>query len=179
MRDRSWPHTRSLIPIVLRPTSIEDPPQTFVAIFRRIGPGLILAGSIVGSGELIATTVLGAENGYLLLWLILISCVIKTVVQEELGRYAIGTGETTLEAFESLPRAAAESFLAGVDVVHHGHVHADADRRDAGQHLGDSQPRLPAIPMAAWPWLLAAVTAVLLHRRAATAWSKKCPWRWW
>ena len=66
-------------------------------IVRRIGPGLILAAGIVGSGELIATTILGAENDYSLLWLILVTCSIKVVAQNELGRYCIGTGETTLE----------------------------------------------------------------------------------
>lgn len=90
-------------PYLLKPDNIEEPPTRFGEIFRRIGPGLILASSIVGSGELIATTVLGAENGYTLLWLILLSCVIKIVVQSELGRFAIGTGMTTLEAFDLVP----------------------------------------------------------------------------
>ena len=90
-------------PYQLRPENIEDSPSTYWGIFRRIGPGLILASSIVGSGELIATTVLGAENGYTLLWLIILSCFIKIVVQNELGRYAIATGETTLEAFNRVP----------------------------------------------------------------------------
>ena len=90
-------------PYELRPEEIEEPPTSFVAIMKMIGPGLILASSIVGSGELIATTVLGAEQGYILLWLIIVSCVIKVVVQNELGRYAIGTGKTTLEAFDLIP----------------------------------------------------------------------------
>tara|TARA_Y100000588_G_C14275838_1_gene934307 strand:- start:5491 stop:6852 length:1362 start_codon:yes stop_codon:yes gene_type:complete len=90
-------------PYFLDPNDVEDAPTSLRAIFRRIGPGLILASSIVGSGELIATTVLGAENGYRLLWLIIVSCVIKIVVQNEMGRHAIGTGETTLEAFDSVP----------------------------------------------------------------------------
>ena len=92
-------------PYHLDPAHVEDPPRSFGATFRRIGPGLILAGSIVGSGELIATTVLGAENGYTLLWLILVSCVIKTVVQNELGRYSLGTGAN--DAGSSQPRARA------------------------------------------------------------------------
>ncbi len=82
---------------------IEEPPVTFSDILKRIGPGMILAASIVGSGELIATTVLGAEVGYTLLWLIIVSCLIKMVVQNELGRYSIATGETTLEAFDRIP----------------------------------------------------------------------------
>lgn len=64
---------------------------------------MILAASIVGSGELIATTILGAQEGYTLLWLILASCAIKPVVQAELGRFTIATGEASLEAFDHLP----------------------------------------------------------------------------
>ena len=90
-------------PYALKAENIQQPPTTFGATMKLIGPGLILASSIVGSGELIATTVLGAENGYILLWLILLSCIIKTVVQNELGRYAIATGKTTLEAFDQMP----------------------------------------------------------------------------
>ncbi len=90
-------------PYALKAENIQPPPTTFGATMKLIGPGLILASSIVGSGELIATTVLGAENGYILLWLILLSCVVKTVVQNELGRYAIATGKTTLEAFDQMP----------------------------------------------------------------------------
>ena len=37
------------------------------------GPGMILAGSIVGSGELIATTRTGAEAHFDFLWLIIIA----------------------------------------------------------------------------------------------------------
>jgi Mn2+/Fe2+ NRAMP family transporter len=70
---------------------------------RQTGPGLILAASIVGTGELINTTSLGAEAGFTLLWLILLSCVIKVFVQVELGRYAITHGKTTLAAFDTLP----------------------------------------------------------------------------
>ena len=90
-------------PYELPPEAIEEPPRGFGPMFRRIGPGLILAATVVGSGELVATTVLGAESGYTLLWLILLSCAVKVVVQHEIGRYAIATGETTLEAFDQVP----------------------------------------------------------------------------
>jgi Mn2+/Fe2+ NRAMP family transporter len=43
------------------------------------------------------------KAGFSLLWLILLSCVIKVFVQVELGRYAITNGKTTLAAFDSLP----------------------------------------------------------------------------
>ncbi len=72
-------------------------------IVRCIGPGLIIAGSIVGSGELIATTKTGAEAGFSLLWLILLGCVVKVFVQIEFGRYAIISGKGTLRGLNEVP----------------------------------------------------------------------------
>ncbi len=84
-------------------SDIETPPTTLLGIARRLGPGLIIAGSIVGSGELIATTKTGAQAGITLLWLIIVGCVIKVFVQIELGRYTITHGETTLAALDQVP----------------------------------------------------------------------------
>jgi len=80
-----------------------EPPRDFIGIMKRLGPGLIIAGSIVGSGELIATTKTGAQAGIVLLWLIIIGCLIKVFAQIELGRYTIGHGETTLAALDQVP----------------------------------------------------------------------------
>ncbi len=81
----------------------ETPPTAIVGILRRLGPGLIVAGSIVGSGELIATTKTGAEAGFWLLWLILIGCVIKVFCQVEFGRYSIVTGNSTMTGLAEVP----------------------------------------------------------------------------
>jgi manganese transport protein len=90
-------------PYVLSHEAVVAPPASLSSALRRIGPGMVLAASIVGSGELIATTTLGAQAGFALLWIILMSCAIKPVVQGELGRYTIATGRTGLEAFNSVP----------------------------------------------------------------------------
>jgi Mn2+/Fe2+ NRAMP family transporter len=82
---------------------VAEPPRSLVETLACIGPGMVLAASIVGSGELIATTTLGAQVGYTALWLVLLSCLIKPVVQGELGRYTIASGETGLEALNRLP----------------------------------------------------------------------------
>jgi manganese transport protein len=66
-------------------------------------PGLIISAVIVGSGELIVTPKLGAEEGFKLLWFIIIGCLLKVFVQVELGRQAILHGHTTLEALNTLP----------------------------------------------------------------------------
>jgi Mn2+/Fe2+ NRAMP family transporter len=59
----------------------------------------------VGSGELIATTTLGAEVGYVAMWIIVLSCLIKPAVQSEMGRYIIATGKTGAEGFIHMPGA--------------------------------------------------------------------------
>jgi Mn2+/Fe2+ NRAMP family transporter len=85
------------------PDETADPPTTILGILRQLGPGLIIAGSIVGSGELIATTLVGAQAGFVLLWLIIIGCVIKVFVQIEFGRFTITSGRTTLDGFNEVP----------------------------------------------------------------------------
>jgi len=90
-------------PYALPPDAIQEPPATTWEALRKIGPGIILAGTIVGSGELIVTTGLGAKHGFVFLWLILFSCVIKVFVQIELGRYAISSGKPTLGALNEVP----------------------------------------------------------------------------
>lgn len=82
---------------------VHAPPTSVLGILARLGPGLIIAGSIVGSGELIGTTKTGAVAGFWLLWLIVIGCVIKVFVQVELGRDAIVRGKTTMDALSEVP----------------------------------------------------------------------------
>lgn len=92
-----------LDPYALDPKDILEPPTKFGEIIKKIGPGIVLSASIVGSGELIATTTLGAKVGYTVMWLVIFSCLIKAVVQSFLGRYTIAMGETGLEAFNRIP----------------------------------------------------------------------------
>ena len=80
-----------------------DPPRTFRQALRHLGPGVLLASSIVGSGELIATTTVGAEAGFQLLWLIVLGCAIKVAAQLEIGRTTLSWGRTPLAAFERVP----------------------------------------------------------------------------
>ncbi len=94
---------RASVPDIRSPGDVLGPPLTFLGTLKYLGPGLIVTGSIVGSGELIATTTLAARVGFTLLWFLILSCVIKTFIQIELGRYSISSGETTMQAFSHLP----------------------------------------------------------------------------
>jgi len=83
--------------------SEKNPPKSFWSIVKSLGPGMILTGSIVGSGELIATTKVGAEAGFWLLWIIILGCVIKVFTQLEFGRYTVAHNEPTLSALNRVP----------------------------------------------------------------------------
>jgi Mn2+/Fe2+ NRAMP family transporter len=80
-----------------------EPPRTLRESLAHLGPGIVLASSIVGSGELIATTTTGAQAGFALLWLILLGCVIKVAAQVEIGRTTLTWGRTSLDAFDRVP----------------------------------------------------------------------------
>ena len=83
--------------------AVHEPPVHWLGILSHLGPGLIIAASIVGSGELIATTITGAKAGLSLLWLIILGCVIKVFAQIEIGRFTIASGTPTLSALNQVP----------------------------------------------------------------------------
>ena len=78
-------------------------PTRFFDILKHLGPGIIIAGSIVGSGELIATTLVGAKTGFVLLWLIVLGCVIKVFTLIEFGRNTIIHSTSPLVALNEIP----------------------------------------------------------------------------
>ena len=84
-------------------STILEAPTTFRDRLKHLGPSLVLSAAIVGSGELIATTALGAKAGFSLFWIIFIGCLIKVAVQLEFGKHTILTGETAMQAFNKLP----------------------------------------------------------------------------
>ncbi|HOY13600.1 MAG TPA: Nramp family divalent metal transporter [Saprospiraceae bacterium] len=82
--------------------TIQNPPVKFLDKLKYLGPGFIVTASIVGSGELIATTTLGAKAGYLAFWVIIVSCLIKVALQLEFGKHAIITGHTPMFEINAL-----------------------------------------------------------------------------
>lgn len=90
-------------PYVLTEKNIKPPPQSFWETLKYLGPGFVLTAAIVGSGELIATTTLGARAGFVTFWVIILSCLVKVTLQLEFGKHAISAGETVMSAFNKLP----------------------------------------------------------------------------
>ncbi|HEX2140002.1 MAG TPA: Nramp family divalent metal transporter [Woeseiaceae bacterium] len=62
-----------------------------------IGPGLLLAATGVGSGDLATGSIAGALLGTAVLWAVLAGTILKFAVTEGLARWQLATGETLLE----------------------------------------------------------------------------------
>jgi Mn2+/Fe2+ NRAMP family transporter len=90
-------------PYILSKDKIQEPPTRLLARLKFLGPGMITSAAVVGSGELIATTALGAQAGFILLWLVLVSTFLKVWVQIELGRWAISTGKVAVTGYDDVP----------------------------------------------------------------------------
>jgi manganese transport protein len=144
------------------PEDVAEPPRSLAGILQRIGPGMILAASIVGSGELIATTTLGAKVGFAALWVIVLSCLIKPIIQAEMGRYTIASGETGLEALNHVP---GPRFRVNW-IVWAWAVMVLITLLQIGAMFGGVAQVMnlvfPAIPLKAWVLLLLGLTLLLL-----------------
>ena len=67
--------------------------------FRDIGPGLVMAATGLGAGDMIAASVAGARYGTALLWAAVLGAVMKFVMNEGLARWQLATGTTLLEGW--------------------------------------------------------------------------------
>jgi Mn2+/Fe2+ NRAMP family transporter len=69
------------------------------SITRLIGPGLIVAATGIGAGDVVSATVGGARYGEILLWGILLGAFFKYVLNEGVARFQLATGLTALEGW--------------------------------------------------------------------------------
>ena len=82
---------------------MQEAPKTFFERLKFIGPSVVVTGSVVGSGSIVMTPLLGAAAGFMLLWWLLLSMWSKPIIQAEIARYIVVTKKTFLEAFADMP----------------------------------------------------------------------------
>jgi Mn2+/Fe2+ NRAMP family transporter len=72
---------------------------------RDLGPGIVIAATGLGAGDLIAASVGGARYGIAILWAAVLGAVLKFTLNEGLARWQLATGTTLLEGWvRRLPR---------------------------------------------------------------------------
>ena len=80
--------------------------------FQDIGPGLLLAATGIGVGDMVSSTIAGAEYGLTLIWALAAGVILKFAITEGAARWQLGTGNTLMEGWrDHLPRAAVLAFF--------------------------------------------------------------------
>lgn len=79
-------------------TTTDDAPPRW----RLLGPGLVVAATGIGAGDLVATLVAGSKFGYALLWAVIAGVVIKIFLVEGAGRWSLVTGHSIFEGWRRL-----------------------------------------------------------------------------
>ena len=141
-----------------------DAPPTGLARYRLIGPGIVVAATGVGAGDLVATLIAGSRYGYSLLWAAVVGCIIKIALAEGVGRYHLASGSTMLEGWRTLGRWTSVYF--GVYIVLWGFVYGGTAMSATALPLGALFPDL--LPFWAWGALSGVLGAgVVLFNRYA------------
>ena len=74
-------------------------------LFAIIGPGLLVAATGIGAGDLATASFAGSILGTAVLWAAVVGAFLKFVVTEGLARWQLATGTTLLEGWvHRLPR---------------------------------------------------------------------------
>ncbi|MBB1246049.1 Nramp family divalent metal transporter [Streptomyces durbertensis] len=88
---------------------------------RHIGPGLVVAATGIGAGDLVATLVVGSRFGYGLLWAVVVGCVIRVAMAEGAARFHLASGRTLFDGWRRIGRWTLYYF--GVYIVLWGFVY--------------------------------------------------------
>ena len=71
---------------------------------RSIGPGLVVAATGLGAGDLVATLIAGSLFGYTLLWAVVVGCVVRIALAEGTARWHLATGTTLFDGWRTIGR---------------------------------------------------------------------------
>lgn len=73
--------------------------RRILGIFAVMGPGIAVAATGVGAGDMIASTNAGATFGTIMLWTAVYGAILKYVLTEGVARWQLATGTTLLEGW--------------------------------------------------------------------------------
>ena len=92
-------------------------PTTLGSRLKLVGPGLVMAATGIGVGDLIVSLVTGTRFGMTFIWAVVIGAAIKFCLVEGMGRWYMATGTTILEGWHLLGRWATGYFVVYLFVV--------------------------------------------------------------
>lgn len=94
------------------PAAAPRPPVDWRGYLKLLGPGVAIAATGVGAGDMIAASVAGAKYGHAVVWAAIVGALLKYFLNEGLARWQLASGTTLLQGWvEHLGRWVAWFFL--------------------------------------------------------------------
>ncbi len=90
---------RSGLPAWERASLPVPPSPRGLGWLKVVGPGIIVLGVSIGSGEFLLGPAVFVKHGFSLLWITLVAVLFQTIFNTELMRYTIATGEPVFTGF--------------------------------------------------------------------------------
>ena len=80
---------------------------------KTLGPGIVVAATGVGAGDMIAASVAGAKYGTVIIWAAVAGAVFKFFLNEGIARWQLATGTTLIEGWNHKFHAAVSWYFTG------------------------------------------------------------------
>lgn len=100
-----------------QPTSATQAPTKFRGKLKIVGPGLVIAATGVGAGDMVTSLVAGTRFGTIFIWAIILGALIKFSLVEGMGRWYMATGRTIVQGWHSISRLASGYFVVYLCLV--------------------------------------------------------------
>lgn len=94
-----------------------EAPANWRGRLRLIGPGLVVAATGVGAGDMVSSLTAGTEFGTVLIWAVILGAALKFALTEGLGRWYMATKTTILEGWHSMGWWASIYFMVYLALV--------------------------------------------------------------
>ena len=99
MRERPSPEARSGLDAWVTAELPPPPSPRGLGWINAVGPGVIVLGLSIGSGEFLLGPAVFVREGLTLLWVCLVAIVLQTIFNLEVMRYTLATGEPVFTGF--------------------------------------------------------------------------------
>src|SRR5687768_11485439 len=98
------------VPPALEPHRIADMPERTLPFWKLTGPSAVLVGLAIGGGELVIWPRMTAQHGASMVWAAALGVIFQLLINIEVGRWAISTGESMYTGFTRVWRGFAITF---------------------------------------------------------------------
>ncbi len=94
-----------------------EAPSSLAGRLRYVGPGIVIAVTGVGAGDMVSSLVAGTDFGTVLIWAVILGALLKYFLTEGIGRWYMASGQTMLQGWHALGKGATYYFLIYLFIV--------------------------------------------------------------